>query len=122
MQSFPSAFEALRANKGRAVLTTLGIVIGVAAVIAIVALGQGSSASVTSQLAGLGTNVLTVRPGSTRLSGIRGGAGSSSSLKLEDAVAIRSSIQGIADLSPISEGTTQVIAGNQNWKTDIQGV
>ena len=76
----------------------------------------------TSQLAGLGTNVLTVRPGSTRFSGIRGGAGSNSSLKVEDALAIQSGIQGIADLSPISEGTTQVIAGNQNWRTDIQGV
>src|SRR6266498_5156728 len=64
VQSIPSAFEALRANKGRAVLTTLGIVIGVAAVIAIVALGQGSSAAVTDRLAGLGTNVLTINPGS----------------------------------------------------------
>jgi putative ABC transport system permease protein len=122
IQGFPSALEALQANKGRAVLTTLGIVIGVAAVIAIVALGQGSSAQVTSQLAGLGTNVLTVRPGSTRFGGIRAGAGSSSSLKVEDAVAIQSGIHGIADLSPISEGTTQVIAGNQNWRTDVQGV
>lgn len=105
--------QALTRNRMRAALTVLGIVIGVAAVIAIVALGQGSSAQVTSQLAGLGTNVLTVRPGSTRFGGIRAGAGSS--LKVEDAIAIQSGIHGIADLSPISEGTTQVIAGNR-WR------
>ena len=74
-QSIPSALEALRANKGRAILTTLGIVIGVAAVISIVALGQGSSASVTSRLAGLGTNVLTLSNASSRSSGIAAGAG-----------------------------------------------
>src|SRR5207244_10813889 len=94
-QAIPSALEALRANKGRAVLTTLGIVIGVAAVIAIVALGQGSSAEVSSRLAGLGTNVLTLTPGSFRGGGISSGAGSSSSLKLEDADAIERSIDGV---------------------------
>jgi putative ABC transport system permease protein len=121
-QSFPSALEALRANKGRAVLTTLGIVIGVAAVIAIVALGQGSQAAVTDRLAGLGTNVLTISPGSTRSSGIRGGAGTDTSLKIEDADAIQSSIEGVAEISPIVQGSAQVIAGNQNWSTRIQGV
>jgi putative ABC transport system permease protein len=121
-QSFPSALEALRANKGRAVLTTLGIVIGVAAVIAIVALGQGSQAAVTERLAGLGTNVLTINPGSTRSSGIRGGAGTDTSLKLEDADAIQANIKGVADISPIVAGSAQVIAGNQNWSTRVQGV
>ena len=71
-QTIPSAFAALRANKGRSVLTTLGIIIGVAAVIAIVALGEGASASVSSQLQGLGTNLLTVMPGSTRSFGAAG--------------------------------------------------
>jgi putative ABC transport system permease protein len=122
IQSFPSALEALRANKGRAVLTTLGIVIGVAAVIAIVALGQGSQAAVTDRLAGLGTNVLTVNPGSTRSSGIRGGAGTSTSLKIEDADAIEADIKGVSAISPIVQGSAQVIAGDQNWSTRIQGV
>jgi putative ABC transport system permease protein len=121
-QSFPSALEALRANKGRAVLTTLGIVIGVAAVIAIVALGQGSQAAVTDRLAGLGTNVLTVRSGSTRSSGIRGGAGTSTTLKIEDAEAIQASVPDIAAISPVVQGGAQVIAGNENWQTQIQGV
>jgi putative ABC transport system permease protein len=121
-QSIPSALEALRANKGRAVLTTLGIVIGVAAVIAIVALGQGSSASVTSSLAGLGTNVLTLSPSSARSSGIASGAGTGSTLKLDDAEAIQTSVDGVAALSPIVQGNAQVIAGNQNWQTRVQGV
>src|SRR5215469_5181597 len=79
--AIPSALSALRANKGRSLLTTLGIIIGVAAVIAIVALGEGASASVASQLSGLGTNVLTIMPGSTRSGGAAAGAGSSTTLK-----------------------------------------
>src|SRR3979490_2892521 len=63
LQTIPSALAALRANKGRSILTTLGIIIGVAAVIAIVALGQGATASVARRLAGLGTNLLTIQPG-----------------------------------------------------------
>ena len=120
-QSIPSALEALKANKGRAVLTTLGIVIGVAAVISIVALGQGSQASVTSRLAGLGTNVLTLSPASARSSGIAAGAGTGSSLKLEDAEAIEN-INGVVAVSPIVQGNAQIIAGNQNWQTRVQGV
>jgi uncharacterized membrane protein YgcG len=81
LQTIPSALGALRANKGRSILTTLGIIIGVAAVIAIVALGQGASASVSSQLQGLGTNLLTIMPGSTRSGGAAGGAGSGTTLK-----------------------------------------
>jgi putative ABC transport system permease protein len=120
-QSIPSALEALRANKGRAILTTLGIVIGVAAVISIVALGQGSSAQVTSRLAGLGTNVLTLSPASARSSGIAAGAGTGSSLKLADAEAIEN-VNGVVAVSPIVQGNSQIIAGNQNWQTRVQGV
>jgi putative ABC transport system permease protein len=114
--------EALRANKGRAVLTTLGIVIGVAAVIAIVALGQGSSAEVTQRLAGLGTNVLTLTPGSFRGGGISSGAGTGSSLKLADADAIEANVENIVAISPVVQGNAQIIAGNQNWQTRVQGV
>src|SRR5207302_4518848 len=85
LQTIPSAISALRANKARSILTTLGIIIGVAAVIAIVALGEGASASVSSQLQGLGTNLLTITPGSTRSGGAAGGAGSSITLKAVDA-------------------------------------
>jgi putative ABC transport system permease protein len=121
-QTVPSAFAALRANKGRSVLTTLGIIIGVAAVIAIVALGEGASASVSSQLAGLGTNLLTIMPGSTRSGGAAAGAGSATSLKADDADAITQKIQGLNGVSPVVSGNAQIIFGSQNWSTRVQAV
>ena len=121
-QAIPSALSALRANKGRSVLTTLGIIIGVAAVIAIVALGEGASASVSSQLAGLGTNQLTITPGSTSSGGARTGAGNATTLKAADADAIVQQVQGLTGASPIVSGTAQVIAGAQNWSTRVQAV
>ena len=122
LSCFPSALEALRANKSRSVLTTLGIVIGVVSVIVIVGLGQGSTASVTAQISSLGTNVLTISPGSTSSSGIRGGAGTQSSLKAEDAEAIQAQVQGVAAISPTVSGSVQIIAGSQNWSTRVQAV
>src|SRR5215216_2089991 len=122
LQTIPSALAALHANKGRSVLTTLGIIIGVAAVIAIVALGQGASASVSSQLQGLGTNLLTIMPGSTSSGGARTGAGSATSLKASDAEAISQQVQGLSGVSPVVSGTAQIIYGNQNWSTRIQAV
>ncbi|MCC7103678.1 MAG: ABC transporter permease [Chloroflexi bacterium] len=120
--SLPSALEALRANKGRAVLTTLGIIIGVAAVIIMVAIGQGASAQVNARLAGLGTNVLTISPGSSQSGGVRGGAGTLTTLTPADADAIGQQVPDIAAISPVVQGNAQVIAGNQNWQTRIQGV
>jgi hypothetical protein len=121
-QTVPSALAALRANKGRSVLTTLGIIIGVAAVIAIVALGEGASASVSNQLAGLGVNLLTITPGSVRTGGAAGGAGGAITLKSSDADAISQQIPGLSGVSPVVSGNAQVIAGNQNWSTRIQAV
>jgi putative ABC transport system permease protein len=122
LQTIPSALSALRANKGRSVLTTLGIIIGVAAVIAIVALGQGASASVSSQLQGLGTNLLTITPGSTQTGGARTGAGSATTLKAADADAISQKISGLTGTSPVVSGSAQLIAGSQNWSTRISAV
>jgi putative ABC transport system permease protein len=121
-QTVPSALAALRANKGRSVLTTLGIIIGVAAVIAIVALGEGASASVSNQLAGLGVNLLTITPGSARTGGAASGAGSGITLKASDADAIQQGIPGLTGVSPVVSGNAQVIYGNQNWSTRIQAV
>ncbi len=122
VQSLPTALEALRANKGRSVLTTLGIIIGVAAVIVMVALGQGASAQVSARLQGLGTNVLTIIPGSAQSGGARTGAGSVSTLTNADVQAIQQDIPGIVRLSPIVSGNAQVVAGDQNWQTRIQAV
>jgi putative ABC transport system permease protein len=122
LQTIPSALGALRANKGRSILTTLGIIIGVAAVIAIVALGEGASASVSNQLAGLGTNLLTIMPGNTRSGGAAAGAGSSTTLKASDADAIAQNIEGLSGTSPVVSGNAQIIYGNQNWSTRVQAV
>jgi putative ABC transport system permease protein len=121
LQSIPSALAALRANTARSVLTTLGIIIGVAAVIAIVALGEGASASVATQLRGLGTNLLTVQPGSTQGGGARSGAGSVTTLKAADADAI-AALDDVTAVSPVVGGNAQIIAGSQNWSTRIQAV
>jgi putative ABC transport system permease protein len=121
LQSIPSALAALRANTARSVLTTLGIIIGVAAVIAIVALGEGASASVATQLQGLGTNLLTVQPGSTQGGGARSGAGSVTTLKAADADAI-AALDDVSAVSPVVGGNAQIIAGSQNWSTRIQAV
>jgi putative ABC transport system permease protein len=121
-QTVPSALAALRANKGRSILTTLGIIIGVAAVIAIVALGEGASASVSSQLAGLGTNLLTIQSGSSSQGGARTGAGSATTLKASDADAISQNIAGLSGVSPVVTGNAQIIFGNQNWSTRVQAV
>ena len=121
-QAMPSALASLRANKGRSVLTTLGIIIGVAAVIAIVALGEGASASVSNQLAGLGTNLLIIMPGSTSSGGARTGAGNATTLTAADADAIAQAIQGLSGVSPVVSGNAQVIAGSQNWSTRVQAV
>jgi putative ABC transport system permease protein len=120
--SFPSAIEAIRANKGRALLTMLGIIIGVGSVIVMVALGQGASSQVGARLAGLGTNVLTISPGSSQSGGVRSGAGTTTTLTNADVQAIREEVTGITRLSPVVQGNAQVIAGNQNWQTRIQGV
>jgi len=120
--TFGSALEALCANVGRAVLTTLGIVIGVAAVITIVGLGEGSSAQVSQRVARMGTNVIDIRPGSTASSGIKGGAGTLASLQVVDADAIRAGVDGGVAVSATITGNDQVIAGNQNWQTRVQVV
>ena len=103
-------------------MTTLGIIIGVASVIAIVALGEGASASVANQLAGLGTNLLTIQPGSTQSGGARTGSGNAITLTASDATAIGQNIQNLTGVSPVVSGNVQLIAGNQNWSTRVQAI
>lgn len=120
-QSIASAVDALRMNKLRSFLTALGIIIGVAAVIVMVSLGAGASASIQQRLAGLGTNLLTISPGSANQRGVAGGGGSLQSLTPGDVQAIQEQITGIAALSPsLQGGNVQVVAGSQNWNTTVQ--
>jgi putative ABC transport system permease protein len=115
------ALRALRRNKMRSVLTALGIIIGVAAVIAMVGIGNGAKAQVEAQIASLGQNVILIFSGSTTSSGIRTGWGGAGTLKIEDAEAIRREVPGVIAVSEEVVSTTQVAAGNQNWFTRIYG-
>ncbi len=120
-RTFKIAFRALRRNKLRSVLTALGIIIGVGAVIAMVGIGNGAKAQVEAQIAGLGENVILVFSGSTTSSGIRTGWGGAGTLKIEDAEAIRREVPGVIAVSEEVVSTSQVAAGNQNWFTRIYG-
>ncbi len=121
-QSIGTAIEALLANKLRATLTMLGIIIGVGAVIIMIGLGQGAQQSVQQRLAGLGTNLLVVTPGSANVGGVRTGSGALPTLNAADAQAIQNEIPGITALSPdVEVGGVQVVAGDQNWNTSVQG-
>jgi putative ABC transport system permease protein len=120
-QSIGSALEALKSNKLRAFLTALGIIIGVGAVIVMVGLGEGAQASVQSRLARLGTNLLTIQPGSGNVGGVRQGSGSLPTLNELDVQAIQQQVPGISEITPILEsGGVQAQAGNQNWSTTVQ--
>src|SRR5436305_6478628 len=119
--TFNVAFRALRRNKMRSVLTALGIIIGVGAVIAVVVIGNGAKAQVEAQIASLGENVILIFSGSTTSSGIRTGWGGAGTLKIEDAEAIRREVPGVIAVSEEIVSTTQVAAGNQNWFTRIYG-
>ena len=119
--TFKIAFRALRRNKLRSVLTALGIIIGVGAVIAMVGIGNGAKAQVEAQIASLGENVILIFSGSTTSSGLRTGWGGAGTLKIEDADAIRREVPGVTALSEEVVSTTQVAAGHQNWFTRIYG-
>jgi macrolide transport system ATP-binding/permease protein len=117
-----AAAKALRRNKMRAVLTMLGIFIGVAAVIAMVAVGDGARASVQAQLESLGTNLIVVLPGTTTSNGVRAGGGSTSTLTSGDALAIRKDAHAIQRITYMDRQIAQVVNGNQNWSTSIEGI
>src|SRR4029453_18674230 len=119
--TFNVALRALRRNKLRSVLTALGIIIGVGAVIAMVSIGNGAKGQVEKQIASLGENVILIFSGSTTSSGIRTGWGSAGTLKIEDAEAIRREVPGVIGVSDEVVSTAQVAAGNQNWFTRIYG-
>ena len=105
LQTIPSAISALRANKGRSILTALGIIIGVAAVIAMLALAESASAGMRAQLSGLGANVLTISPGSSQSAGARAGAGSVNTLKAGDVDAIVQTVHGVSAASAVLESS-----------------
>lgn len=121
-ECFAMALSSLVANKMRSLLTMLGIIIGVGAVIAMVSIGMGVRSNITNSIASLGSNMLIVSPGSFNHGGVRGAAGSRKSLKYEDAQAIQNKIKNIEYVSPVVTASYQVVNGNMNWHTTVQGV
>ncbi|MBI1425143.1 MAG: ATP-binding cassette domain-containing protein [Gammaproteobacteria bacterium] len=117
-----AAWRALARNKMRSALTMLGIFIGVAALITMVAVGQGANAAVKQQIESLGTNLLIVLPGATTSSGVRAGFGSASTLTVADAEALKKEDPAIANVAYQIRQVGQVQYGNQNWGTELQGV
>jgi putative ABC transport system permease protein len=119
--NFGSAFEALWANRLRSLLTALGIIIGVGAVIAVVTLTQGASILIGQRLSGLGTNTLLINPGAAVSNGALGAIGTGQSLTQQDADAI-AKVPQVTVVTPILGGSVQIVFGKQNWNTRIQGV
>jgi macrolide transport system ATP-binding/permease protein len=122
LMAIVAAMRAIGRNKLRSALTMLGVFIGVAALIAMVAVGEGATAAIEAQLQSLGTDLLVVLPGSTRVNGVRAGFGSASTLRVRDVDAVLEEDAAVADVSYISRQNTQVVNGSKNWSTSVQGV
>lgn len=112
----------LVANKLRTILTMLGIIIGVCAVIAMVSVGMGVKKNVVDSISRLGSNMLIVMSGSSNRGGVRGGAGSVTTLTYDDAQAIKNKIKNVDYVSPTVQGSYQVVYGHENWSTTVTGV
>ncbi len=125
MINVPSTFKislrALRVNKMRSALTMLGIIIGVGAVIAMVAVGTGASRKIAEQISSMGSNLLIILPGSTTAGGVRMGAGTQPTLTLGDTDAIVRECSAVLDSAPIHNGIAQVVSGHLNWSTGVIG-
>jgi putative ABC transport system permease protein len=115
------SLRALRRNKLRSSLTALGIIIGVASVVAMVAVGKGAQASIEGQVAALGQNLLMIFAGSTRSGGVNAGLGTASTITLADAEAIRREVTDVVAVSPEVSTTAQVLANGRNWSTSVVG-
>lgn len=115
------AFRAIRANKMRSILTSLGIIIGVAAVIVMLAIGHGAQISIQNEMKSMGTNLIMIRSGTSTSGGQRMGHGSQPSLKASDGNAIEEKVAGIALAAPVLSDSGQIVFGNANWSTSITG-
>jgi putative ABC transport system permease protein len=123
LKTVETGLRSLLGHRLRSVLTTLGILFGVAAVIATVGIGQASSDSVTARITSLGTNLLTISPGSTVSAGVFGGAGSANTLSMEDVQGLqdRQSAPDIAAVAPVSQGRASIVSASANWSTTVSG-
>jgi len=122
LASIRIALRALKVNRARSALTMLGIIIGVAAVIAMVGVGAGATARIQSQIQSIGSNLIIVLPGSISSNGVRLGSGAVATLTQDDAKAIAADCPSVAAVVPTVRGSVQVVYGNANWATNAQGV
>jgi putative ABC transport system permease protein len=122
MTSVRIALRALKVNRTRSALTMLGIIIGVAAVIAMVGVGAGATARIQEQIESIGSNLIIVLPGSISSNGVRLGSGGVATLTQDDAQAIAAECPSVALTAPTVRGGVQVVYGNNNWATNVQGV
>jgi putative ABC transport system permease protein len=116
------ALKALRQNILRTALTMLGIIIGVGAVICVVAIGEGAQASVERAITNIGANMVWIEAGGVNRGGVRTGTGGTKSLTLEDYVAIKDRVSSVTNVTPQSDGRVQMVYGNQNWNSSVRGV
>ena len=112
----------LVANKLRTILTMLGIIIGVSAVIAMVSVGMGVKSNILGSISRLGSNMLIVMSGSANRGGVRGGAGSVTTLVYDDAKAIKDRVKNVDYVSPTVQGSYQIVYGHENWNSTVTGV
>ncbi len=115
------AIVSLKINKMRSMLTSLGIIIGVSAVIIMLAVGTGASEKVKKDMESMGSNILTIRSASAKSGGVRMGMGTRPTLTLKDAAAIEKNARGISAVAPVSSEAKQLMFGNQNWSTTVYG-
>lgn len=118
---FLIALRAIKANKMRSILTSLGIIIGVAAVIVMLSVGNGAQISIQNEMKTMGSNLIIVRSGVATSSGARGGHGSQPTMKKSDGDAIQDKISAIRLAAPVLDETAQIVYGNANWSTGITG-
>lgn len=117
-----TAFRVLNRNRLRAGLTTLGIIIGVGAVIAMVSIGEGAKSAIQAQVASMGTNMIIVLPGATSVGGVRGGQGGAVTLTVSDALDLRKKVPTLNETGWAKRDVMQVVYGNQNWNVPVNGV
>jgi len=115
------SFRALKVNKMRSILTSLGIIIGVSAVIIMLAIGTGASRQISKHISSMGSNLLVVLAGSTTSNGVRTGSGTIPTLTINDAYAILNQTKSVAEVAPSTSQVAQVVFGNQNWSTQVTG-
>ncbi len=121
LQTLRLALRALLRNKTRSFLTALGIIIGVAAVIAMMGIGEGAKKQIEDQFAAMGTNMLVVQSGSSRSGGMQGGTGSMPTLTWDDLKAIQTQVPSVAAAAPVMRSNTSVVGEEQNWSTQVTG-